>query len=56
MIRFITHRRFNYIDATGLVLVAWAFQDRNWIALVGFAVAFPLASVLAERAQGDRNE
>ena len=52
MIRFITHRRFNYIDAFGMVLMALAFQDQNWIALVGFAVAFPMASVLAERAQG----
>ena len=50
--RFITHRRFNYIDAFGMVMMSLAIQDRNWIVLIVIVPAVALVSVLAERAQG----
>ncbi len=49
MIAYLVRRRFNMIDALGLIWIALAFHDRNWLGMAVVAVTFPILSVLAER-------
>lgn len=49
MIHYLSKRRFNAIDSLGMILIALAWHDRNWLAVLVIATVFPLASVLAER-------
>ena len=54
MIRYLSERRFNAIDALGMIWIALAWSERNWLALIVVAALFPLASVLAGRAEVGR--
>lgn len=56
MIGWLAHRRFNFIDGLGLVWMALAIHERNWLSAIVIAALFPLASVLAERAQAAANK
>jgi hypothetical protein len=50
VIAYLVRRRFNMIDALGLIWIALTFHDRNWFGVAVVAATFPVLSVLAERA------
>jgi len=52
MIRYLSERRFNAIDASAMIWFTLAWSERNWLAVIVIAALFPLASVLAERVEG----